>query len=54
MNLWLQTKQYTCTNCQATYLHDRAYFHNQFDCPQRETIQTQQGARKVNADETAG
>ena len=35
MNPWRQTKLYTCTQCGATYVHDKAYAHNQFECPRR-------------------
>ena len=41
MNLWQQTKIYRCTKCEATYLHDKAYAHNQFECPQRGTVRAQ-------------
>ena len=34
MNHWLQTRQYVCPACQATYLHDQAYHHALFQCPQ--------------------
>jgi hypothetical protein len=35
MNRWLQTRQFTCPKCQATYTHDRAYAHQLFQCPHR-------------------
>jgi len=35
VNPWLQSKQYTCLVCGASYLHDRAYAHSLFECPFR-------------------
>jgi ribosomal protein L37AE/L43A len=35
MNKWQQRKKYQCPSCEATYLHDRAYFHALFRCPGR-------------------
>lgn len=35
MNRWLQTKYYTCPACGTRYLHDTAYRHVLFECPQR-------------------
>jgi transcription initiation factor IIE alpha subunit len=37
MNLWKQTKLYTCPKCGASYVHDRAYAHQLFQCPKRDT-----------------
>lgn len=41
MNRWLQTKQYTCSKCAASYLHDKAYEHVGFRCPERENVKQQ-------------
>jgi hypothetical protein len=32
---WRQTKRFTCTRCNASYLHDEAYRHETFECPAR-------------------
>jgi hypothetical protein len=49
MNRWLQTKQYTCPCCGARYVHDRAYQHGCFECPNRlapkHTVGMRAGAR---------
>jgi hypothetical protein len=41
MNLWKQTRRYTCHKCGASYLHDRGYEHNLFTCTQRPRTRTQ-------------
>jgi hypothetical protein len=35
MNRWLQSKQFVCPKCKAVYTHDKAYRHEQFECPHR-------------------
>ena len=35
MNRWVQSKRYRYPKCRATYLHDRAYHHQLFQCPKR-------------------
>lgn len=35
MNHWLQTRQFKCPRCEAKYVHDRAYLHDVFLCPNR-------------------
>ena len=35
MNRWRQTKLYVCRKCPASYVHDRAYMHEVFLCPNR-------------------
>ena len=35
MNRWLQTRLYECPRCEASYLHDKAYVHDLFVCPNR-------------------
>lgn len=35
MNLWRQTKIYTCDKCHAEYLHDKAHGHAVYRCPKR-------------------
>jgi transcription initiation factor IIE alpha subunit len=35
MNRWLQTRVFTCPRCQETYMHDRAYRHQLFQCAKR-------------------
>ena len=39
MNRWLQTKQYTCSGCGVSYLHDQACRHACFECPMRPVVQ---------------
>jgi len=38
MNHWLQAKLYECPRCRATYLHDKAYHHDLFQCVRRENM----------------
>ncbi len=33
MNLWRQTRLFTCPRCRAQYLHDRARDHDLYRCP---------------------
>ena len=35
MNRWLQTKEYTCADCKAVYLHDKGRNHACYYCPAR-------------------
>ena len=35
---WMQTKIYQCPACQATYVHDKAYMHELFVCPNRKSL----------------
>lgn len=32
---WRQSKVYCCPSCQTIYLHDGAYAHHLFRCPNR-------------------
>jgi hypothetical protein len=35
MNRWLQRRWYQCQACAGVYLHDLAYRHHGFECPER-------------------
>lgn len=35
MNRWLQTREFTCPDCKAVYLHDRGHAHSRYQCPER-------------------
>jgi len=37
-NHWMQTRLFQCPKCLATYLHDRAYMHQLFQCVKRITM----------------
>jgi hypothetical protein len=43
MNLWLQTRLFTCLKCGAKYVHDKSYFHACFKCPKRAQAQAKAG-----------
>lgn len=35
MNQWRQTRFFICAGCGETYVHDRGYAHNLFQCANR-------------------
>jgi hypothetical protein len=43
MNRWLQTKQYTCRACGASYLHDKGYRHALFVCLKQDLPKRREG-----------
>lgn len=38
MNRWLQSKEYTCPDCKAVYLHDKGHEHACYYCPARHEL----------------